>query len=58
MITLGTAHPTKFPEAVKDVTGIHPDLPPHMADLFERDEEFDELPNDLIALKKYIVERL
>ncbi|MDB4219703.1 threonine synthase [Emcibacteraceae bacterium] len=58
MITLGTAHPAKFPEAVKDVTGIHPDLPPHMADLFERDEEFDELPNDLIALKKYIVERL
>jgi len=58
MITLGTAHPAKFPEAVKDVTGVHPNLPPHMTDLFERDEEFDELPNDLISLKKYIVERL
>lgn len=58
MVSLSTAHPAKFPEAVKEVTGTHPDLPVHMADLFEREEKFDILPNDLDALKKYVLENL
>ena len=58
MVSLSTAHPAKFPEAVKEVTGIHPELPPHMVDLFERPEKFDDLPNDLDSLKKYILENL
>lgn len=58
MISLSTAHPAKFPEAVKEVTGDHPSLPPHMADLFERREKFEVLPNDLTVLKSYILENL
>ena len=58
MVSLSTAHPAKFPEAVKEVTGKHPKLPAHMADLFEREEKFDVLPNDLEVLKKYILENL
>ncbi len=58
MISLSTAHPAKFPDAVEEVTGQHPELPAHMADLFERDEKFDILPNNLDALKKYILENL
>ncbi|MCP5382441.1 MAG: threonine synthase [Kordiimonadaceae bacterium] len=58
MISLSTAHPAKFPDAVEEVTGIYPALPVHMADLFEREEKFDILPNDLGALKKYILEHL
>ncbi len=58
MVSLSTAHPAKFPEAVKEVTGTHPDLPPHMADLFEREEKFDILANDLSALKQYILENI
>ncbi len=58
MVSLSTAHPAKFPKAVEEVTGIHPELPPHMADLFERPEKFDILPNDLDSLKKYILENL
>jgi len=58
MISLSTAHPAKFPEAVKEMTGEHPALPAHMADLFEREEKFEVLPNDLDTLKKYILENL
>ena len=54
MITLSTAHPAKFPDAVKAASGIHPDLPPHMSDLFERSEVFDVLPNDLAAVEGFI----
>jgi len=58
MVSLSTAHPAKFPEAVKEVTGTYPELPPHMADLFDRPEKFDVLPNDLAALKAYIRKNL
>ncbi|WP_434288595.1 threonine synthase [Celeribacter sp. SCSIO 80788] len=58
MISLSTAHPAKFPAAVEAACGIHPALPPHMADLFERDERFTVVPNDLEGLKTLIKERL
>lgn len=57
MITLATAHPAKFPDAVKDASGIHPALPEHLADLFERKEHFDVLGNDIGAIKQFIAER-
>jgi len=54
MIVLSTAHPAKFPDAVEAASNIHPGLPPHMADLFERTEKFDVLPNDLAAIEGFI----
>ncbi|MEM6465243.1 MAG: threonine synthase [Pseudomonadota bacterium] len=54
MITLATAHPAKFPAAVKDATGHHPALPARMADLFERDERITHLPDDLQAIEAHI----
>ena len=47
MIVLGTAHPAKFPAAVKAASGVTPALPAHLADLMERQERFTLLPNDL-----------
>ena len=55
MITLATAHPAKFPDAVESATGVRPPLPPRMADLFERDERVTRVPNDLEALKAHIL---
>jgi len=57
MVTLATAHPAKFPDAVEEATGIRPPLPPRMADLFERDERVTRVPNDLAALEVLIRER-
>lgn len=54
MITLATAHPAKFPAAVQDASGTHPPLPERMADLYERPERVDRVPNDLEALKEHI----
>ncbi len=53
-ITLATAHPAKFPDAVRQATGITPPLPPHLADLYERNEVFTPMTRDLGALKGYI----
>lgn len=54
VVTLSTAHPAKFPEAVQQATGLMPALPPHMADLFERTERITPMQNDAEALKKFI----
>ncbi len=54
MITLATAHPAKFPDAVEAATGIRPPLPPRMADLYDRPERLIRVPNDLDALKTQI----
>ncbi|MGD9858450.1 threonine synthase [Marinobacterium iners] len=56
MITLATAHPVKFPEPVVKAGLESPQLPAHMADLFERDERFEVLANDLSVVQQYIAD--
>ena len=58
MITLATAHPAKFPDAVEAATGIRPALPPRMADLFDRPERVTRVPNDLAALQALVRARI
>ena len=53
-ITLATAHPAKFPDAVKKATGVHPALPDHVADLFDREERIVNLPNNLQAIEAFV----
>ncbi len=54
MVILATAHAAKFPDAVEAACGIRPELPPHMADLFERKERFTRVANDLTAIEDII----
>ena len=57
MVTLATAHPAKFPAAVARAdTGQEPVLPGHLADLFEREERFDTLDNDLATVQAYMAD--
>ena len=58
MITLATAHPAKFPDAVQKAIGQRPALPPRMAGLFERAERITCAPNDLAALQQLVRERI
>ena len=58
MITLATAHPAKFPDAVEKASGQRPGLPQRMADLYERAERVTRVPNDLAALETHIREKI
>ncbi len=58
MVTLATAHPAKFPDAVEAAVGQRPALPNRMADLYDRPERVTEVPNDLAAIQTLIRERL
>ena len=54
VVTLATAHPAKFPDAVERATGVRPALPTHLADLFERPERTRTAPNDLAAVQAFV----
>lgn len=54
IITLATAHPAKFPDAVVRATEVHPALPVHLKDLFDRKERFETIPADVGAVKRKI----
>ncbi len=54
VVALATAHPAKFPDAVEGACGVRPALPPRLADLLERAEHYDVLPNDLAAVQAAI----
>ena len=58
MITLATAHPAKFADAViKAGLGSAP-LPHHMADLMEREERYSVLDNDIAAVHAFMQQHI
>ena len=57
MITLATAHPAKFPDAVEAATSVRPPLPNRMADLYQRPERVTQVANNLAAIETLIRER-
>lgn len=57
MITLATAHPAKFPDAVEAATGLHPSLPKRMADLYDRPERVTRVENNLASIEAIIREK-
>jgi threonine synthase len=56
MITLATAHPAKFAEAVVKAGFPGVPLPPHMDDLVEREERYTVLPAELSAVQMFVAE--
>jgi len=58
LVTLATAHPAKFPDAVEQAARVRPALPQKLSDLLEREERYEVLPNDLAAVKDHISRKL
>ncbi len=54
IVTLATAHPAKFPDAVERASGMRPQLPRRVQHLFDREERYDRLAADADALKAYM----
>src|SRR5471032_2063365 len=54
MVVLSTAHPAKFPDAVKAACGITPALPDWLAGLADRPERVTVLPADQAAVERYV----
>ncbi|SKB44415.1 threonine synthase [Sphingopyxis flava] len=55
VVTLATAHPAKFPDAVERATGVRPPLPARLGNLFDREERYEKLAGDYDAVKAHIL---
>lgn len=54
MIVLGTAHPAKFPAAVKAASGVYPALPEQLEPMMVAPERKSVLPADLGAIERHV----
>ncbi len=57
MVVLATAHPAKFPAAVKQACGVDAHLPGWLGDLMEREESFSVVANDQAAIEALVEDR-
>ena len=57
LVTVATAHPAKFAEAVVEATGLTPELPADLTDLADREERVVNLPSDYKALVEFLRSR-
>jgi len=57
-VSLETAHPAKFPDEIKELLGIVPDVPKSMSDIDLRTGEPELLENDYGLFREYLRERL
>jgi threonine synthase len=56
-VVLSTAHPAKFPDAIEAMTGTRPELPDRLSHLMSDPERFEILPNNLAAVKDFVLTR-
>jgi threonine synthase len=57
VVTLATAHPAKFGDAVERATGIRPSLPARIGGLFDRAERYVTLPAEIGAIEAFVAEQ-
>ena len=57
VVTLATAHPAKFPDAVERAGGLRPVLPQRAQGLFDREERYATMAADLTTVEAYIAAR-
>jgi threonine synthase len=57
VVFLATAHPAKFPDAISQAIGITTEIPPKLAGLMAREERYTVLPNEVGAVRAFVLER-
>ncbi|MDB9744744.1 threonine synthase [Pelagibacteraceae bacterium] len=58
VVALGTAHPYKFFETVKEATGKNVSPPKRLKKIVAKEEKFDILENNTSEVKKYILNKI
>ncbi|MEE4155486.1 MAG: threonine synthase [Erythrobacter sp.] len=56
IVTLATAHPAKFRDAVERAIGIRPQLPSRVGDLFGREEQFTSISGEYAAARQFVLD--
>ena len=57
-VILSTAHPSKFPEAIKNALGKNEELPPELRNVLKEEEKFEIIENSSDQVKNYILKKI
>ena len=57
-IVLATAHPCKFPDAIKNAINFNAELPKELMYILNEKENYEIIDNDIVKVKKHIKERI
>ena len=55
VVILATAHPAKFPDAVKSASGVYPNLPEYLSHIMTKPERLSEIKNNITDVKDFII---
>ena len=58
IVVIGTAHPFKFNDTVKKVTGKNLEAPSHLKMNMDKEEKFDIIENSNLEAKNYILSKV
>jgi len=58
MFVLGTAHPCKFSETVKEAIGVEPKIPKSIKNILNKKESYATLDNNIDLIKNHVLERI
>ena len=58
MLILGTAHPCKFSDTVKEVTGVEPKIPESIKNILNKKESYTILDNNIDVIKNHVLESI
>ncbi len=53
-VSLETAHPAKFPDEIREILSIDPELPPALKGLDDKEEYFEKMKNDYNTFKQFL----
>ncbi len=54
-VVLSTAHPCKFPKAIEDAISKTEELPDSLKYVYDREEKFEVISNDINKVKEYVI---
>ncbi len=56
-LSVETAHPAKFPEEIRAILGIDPEIPPSLVGLEERPESYDTMSTEYDPFRNWLLKR-
>ena len=57
-VVLSTAHPCKFPDATENAIKKHENLPKELEHVLNKDENYEELKNDIEVVKNFVKSKI
>ena len=56
-VSVETAHPAKFPDEIRAILGIEPEVPPALVGIEDKPEQYDTMTTDYAPFRDWLLKR-